>query len=30
MLPYPRRVELSSDEVIVLPLAFMQDSTYMN
>ena len=30
ILPYPRRVEFSSEEVIVLPLAPLQVSSYLN
>ena len=30
ILPYPRRVEFSSEEVIVLPLAPLQVSLYLN
>ena len=30
ILPYPRRVEFSTVEVIVLPLAPMQVSSYLN
>ena len=30
ILPYPRRVELFSEEVIVLPFAPLQVSSYLN